>query len=64
MRSELETWNHVSLCAYTQSFRNRFIEELLKELLKNRLLVVKLKDIFDMMEDALVHLEKRRRMQN
>ena len=56
--SEPETWDYVMLCPCIKLFRKKFIEGLLKDLLKNRLPVVEYKEIFDMMEDILVCLEK------
>ena len=58
MSSEPEMWDHSMLYPCTKSFMKKFIEDLLEDLLKNRLPVVECVEIFDIMEDILVCLEK------
>jgi len=56
--SEPETWDHVILCHCTKGLRKQFIVDLLKELFKNREPTVTYEEIFDMVEDILVYLDK------
>ena len=46
------------LCPETKEFWKRFIENLLIGLMKNKLRIIEHEDSFNMIEDALAHLEK------
>ena len=56
--SDPETWDHVITCHFTKQYRKKFIEDLLAELLKKRSPLVEIEEIFDMLEDILVYLDK------
>ena len=56
--SNTGAWDHETLCSYAKEFRKKFIVALLKDLVTKKLLIVECKDIFDMIEDILVYLEK------
>ena len=56
--SEPETQDHVILCPSTKALRKEFIVDLLQELFKNRESTVTHEEIFDIIEDILVYLDK------
>ena len=56
--SDPEMWDHIILCPNTKVLRKKFVEELLQNLLKNRDLSIDCNNIFDMVEDVLVYLER------
>ena len=55
--SEVETWDHIIRCKETKHLRKIFIQDLLKEIIKNKPINIEVDEIFSIIEDILRYIE-------